>query len=517
MGATMQQQQTVDTFAARASSADIGQGIYNTLTKQALKYGQDVNAALAGGMSFLSTTRDANQLEKLNNLAMRLAKLNPAEGLQGAAFSMKELLSGDYTSIVDRFNMGRGMIQNSAALQAAKAGDLEGFIKGMDQLLNQQNMTQEAFEKMLESPAAKWEATINRFKYNLAEAGAAGMRSFAPLIQMLNNFMQSGAFNAVMAGLSGGIDLAVRSVTWLVNGVQWLGQSIMNLQYALPIIAALASGFLAYYSAVNAVTLATKIAKAAQMAYNAVLNANPIGLVIAAIGALIIGLLTLIATVEPVREGFAKAFEFMGDVVSRFVKWALNGLESFINGFVNAVNTLLDGVNKVINAVGKFMGLESEINLQLKTVDFSQFSDKVASGIQSTFDKAASFTRNFNEDNLRKMANQMLGFGGTKGFTSSLGDLNGGAALAAGQIDSIGRIGEVGKIRDTVDISSEDIKMMRELAEMKAIQNNVSLTPTVQINGDMHVRKESDIDTIISRITEKLEENIASSAQGIYL
>jgi len=73
----------------------------------------------------------------------------------------------------------------------------------------------------------------------------------------------------------------------------------------------------------------------------------------------------------------------------------------------------------------------------------------------------------------------------------------------------------VGKINDTVDISSEDLKMMRELAEMKNIQNYVTLTPSVNF-GDTHVRNESDINTIVSKITQKLEQDIASSANAVY-
>ncbi|GIO43167.1 hypothetical protein [Paenibacillus apis] len=127
-------------------------------------------------------------------------------------------------------------------------------------------------------------------------------------------------------------------------------------------------------------------------------------------------------------------------------------------------------MNKVINAVGKFIGLESEVNLHLNTVDFSKFSNKLSSGVEKTFDKAGAFTRDFTAENIKKMGAQMLGYKGNSGFTSSLQD--GGAASAAAKmsmqdIDSIGKIGEVGKIKDSVDISVEDLKMMRELAKEK--------------------------------------------------
>lgn len=46
-------------------------------------------------------------LEELISYAEILAASNPAEGLEGAAFSLKEALSGDFTSIIERFNLPR--------------------------------------------------------------------------------------------------------------------------------------------------------------------------------------------------------------------------------------------------------------------------------------------------------------------------------------------------------------------------------------------------------------------------
>lgn len=90
--------------------------------------------------------------------------------------------------------------------------------------------------------------------------------------------------------------------------------------------------------------------------------------------------------------------------------------------------------------------------------------------------------------------------------------------MDASQIDTINQIdkvGEVEQIGNTVDISNEDLKMMRELAEMRAIQNYVSLTPTVQVStGPIH--QDVDIDTVVSRIETALTEEIASSAKGVY-
>ncbi|MCY9752604.1 hypothetical protein M5W75_22980, partial [Paenibacillus larvae] len=61
---------------------------------------------------------------------------------------------------------------------------------------------------------------------------------------------------------------------------------------------------------------------------------------------------------------------------------------------------------------------------------------------------------------------------------------------------SLKKVDKVGKIEDQVDISSEDLKVMRELAEMKSIQNFVTLTPTVNVTtGD--IREGYTVDEMI--------------------
>ncbi|GGD95153.1 hypothetical protein [Paenibacillus nasutitermitis] len=87
---------------------------------------------------------------------------------------------------------------------------------------------------------------------------------------------------------------------------------------------------------------------------------------------------------------------------------------------------------------------------------------------------------------------------------------------AGGDLPDIGKVEEVGKVNDTVDIKGEDLKMMRELAEMKNIQNFVSLTPSVNMTHTGNINNGYDVDAIVGRIKTSLETEIASSAQGVY-
>ncbi|MGG4449656.1 tape measure protein [Brevibacillus porteri] len=101
----------------------------------------------------------------------------------------------------------------------------------------------------------------------------------------------------------------------------------------------------------------------------------------------------------------------------------------------------------------------------------------------------------------------------TNGPASQFGPMVPGGAMD--KIANINKVGEVGKIRDSVDISSEDLKTMRELAEMKSIQNFVTLQPQLTF-GDTNIRQEGrSVDEIVANITNQLNEEIASSAKMV--
>lgn len=86
---------------------------------------------------------------------------------------------------------------------------------------------------------------------------------------------------------------------------------------------------------------------------------------------------------------------------------------------------------------------------------------------------------------------------------------------APANIKNVNHVNTVGSINESVDISSDDLKMLRELAEIQAIQNFVELTPTVQVTTG-NINNAGDIDTIINKIGQKLNEEFVSTAQGVY-
>lgn len=69
----------------------------------------DEMANSAAGLAAVSKSTGAD-LEGLLGIAERLAASNPAEGLEGAAFALREAFSGDFISLQDRFNLSKDTI-----------------------------------------------------------------------------------------------------------------------------------------------------------------------------------------------------------------------------------------------------------------------------------------------------------------------------------------------------------------------------------------------------------------------
>ncbi|WP_152393759.1 hypothetical protein [Paenibacillus guangzhouensis] len=567
----MSQQSMIDTFAARTGNEARGEEIFDQVTKSALKYGQDVNATLNGTHAFMSSTTDPKKLTQLNLLAMRLAKLNPAEGLEGAARSLKDFMSGDYAAVSKQFNIPQSVLKDSDARKAGASGDIDGFIKGMDQLLNQQNMTQKAFEKMLDTPAAKWNRIIETFKFKFASVGQKVVNALGPFFDTLVSLLDSKAVDDFFNGLTDGMMIAASAASPLLDGVMWLMNIIRDNQpIVIGFLMAVASYWLtmmvqriwsmtaalltnlAVWATLNApmlIIIGLITAIVAALLYFGVSAQQVVGAVVGFFFALYANVYNLIALIWNTLVSFAEFLinlfidpvyavkKLFYDLTMTFGDYLVNMIrsaEDFGGGFVkiilSAVNKALEGFNWFVKKANDLFGTEFKTAAMIDTNNTHILSDglkNLMSQIQEPVsDKNVVKFDRMEQKNLNDFykSGYAKGYNGADSFMKKLSTITNGEKKITGSSNpgselssmrNIDRVGEVGKIQDTVDVSSEDLKTMRELAEMKSIQNFVSLTPTVQVTTGP-VNKPTDIDSIIARIERTLEEEIAATAAGVY-
>ncbi|MEJ9164968.1 hypothetical protein P4I20_31205, partial [Paenibacillus graminis] len=543
LGGAMEQQKMVDMFIARTGDADIGKAMFDKFRDEALKAGQDVNKSLQSTLSFFSATQNTDQLSKLNNITQRLNAFDSAgNGVEGAAFALKEAMSGDIVSLAERFNMSKTDIRGFKIDELGKAGDIDGFIKAFDKLLEKQKMGQAAFDQMMASPAKQVETLGNNVRSMFADAGGAAVQSLTPLITQLNAAFQAGKFQPFFDALSLGLDNVVQGVMKLLD---WITQVYTyfseNWSWIEPIITGVGTAVLALYAALKLVAIGQAIV-------NAVMNANPFVL----IATLIIGLIVYFYRLWQTNDQFAAAMMRAWNAILGFFDriplffmrvgygiadafgyakvQSLKLLEDLANGAVDRINDLIKKLNswnlvsiEYVDRVEFAAGEAAKEEAARQDRD-AKLADKEAALAAKAADREADVQK-FLQDrqDKREKAEQKAKeeedkAKGDKGKPYDFTDWNKRADASRTQTvpdDKLKKVDKVGKVEKPIDISKEDLKVMRDVAEMKNIQNFVTLTPTVQVKTGP-VNNQANVDSIVTKIGNMLTEELASTAKGVY-
>lgn len=106
--------------------------------------------------------------------------------------------------------------------------------------------------------------------------------------------------------------------------------------------------------AIAAWTTAKTIATAAMTAFNAAASANPIGLIVTAIAAVVAGLIYFFTQTELGRQIFQGFMEFMGGVFSAiggFIMGVVDAVVGFVGGVVETVSPIVDFFSGIFSAV----------------------------------------------------------------------------------------------------------------------------------------------------------------------
>ncbi|MCJ8008897.1 tape measure protein [Lederbergia wuyishanensis] len=266
---------------------------------------------------------------------------------------------------------------------------------------------------------------------------------------------------------------------------------------------------------------------------------------VAFIGNLFVTLINLVIDIIAVlwnhfanfAEFFANVFnDPIGSVVRLFAGMA-DSVLSILEGIASAIDSLFG--SNLANAVsgwrsslsGKVIDLVGEAKVKIPRLDpgsmkLDRFEYGKAFDAGNKFGKSASLAAT---DKLTGAMNKVTGLFGDKNTPNS--DINDISNLmdtplnasdsspggkAAKNNPTGGKLDSIGKINDDINIADEDIKLMRDLAEKKSIQNFVTLTPTVTLTGDMNLSEEADVDEIIKKIEKTLTDDVARSAEGVF-
>lgn len=342
-----------------------------------------------------SAKQAGTSLEGIIQQAEVLAASNPAQGLEGAAFALKEAVSGDFTSIIERFNLPRKFINdlkeqgvpNLEIVQAAMTelgldtdlvSNLANTAQGrwstfQDTLTNlAATVTQPIFNAFsnslgtINTKLVELEPFLTSMAETLAGSIANGITNFVTTVSNLAKFF--GELNTALDGGNKGISDFLQKLGVSKPIAEEFGNIINNIK---TFIDELTAGFKKYGGESGIFTkiwkeftdkLGPTITQTMNEVFDAVnkiatalglnttkLDGNNValGLVIVAAGALKIGLNLLLLAIQKVGDTF-RAVGTVFDTVAGIIRTVKDLANSLGNTFDRSLSSIRNGLNDVI-------------------------------------------------------------------------------------------------------------------------------------------------------------------------
>lgn len=244
---------------------------------------------------------------------------------------------------------------------------------------------------------------------------------------------------------------------------------------------------------------------------------------------LIIGLInsiiTLVVNLYNTIANFAAAFSIVLNDPVAAIKATMLSLFNFIVGVVSKAAAMLDAVfgSNLADAVSQFQGkIQSEIDATItnaggtaaNTLNPADYTlDRVNYG--DAFNAGAAWGDGIAD----KVSNFSLSdvFGKVDMPDSSAFDIN-DAIANSGVGDSIGNIDDnTGKIKDSLEVSEDELKYLRDSAEQEAINRFTTAEINVDMSGMQNtVNSGDDIDGFMTKLTDSVNEAVDNMTEGVH-
>lgn len=311
-------------FRNAGDAASKATGLMGTLGGTMKTVGKDIGAGLKGGfqvaktgaqMSFNSIKSAGSSLVTgLKGVGTGIAQ-GVTGGLKvaktGAQMTFSSIKSGGSSLVAGVKNVGSGIAKGiTGGLQVAKTG------------------AQMTFNSIKSAASTAGTVAANAGRSIGKGLSAAGTAAAGAGRSIATSFASAAKTLATAAASAGRFALS-------------MGQAAISAARAGAVAAATATKTLLIAAAEKAVALARKIGAAAQWLLNAAMSANPIGLIIAAIVALVAGFIWLWNNVEGFRNFFTGVWEGIVAVFNTVVEAIKTAMSSVWDTIVNVWNLII--------------------------------------------------------------------------------------------------------------------------------------------------------------------------------
>jgi tape measure domain-containing protein len=331
-------------------------------------------------------------------------------------------------------------------------------------------------------------------------------KAFASQVHAAALAMESGATFLATAGQLGfNAALLACPVTWIVIGIVAIVAAVVAL-----------ANHIAKSGGVATTTFGVicgAVATAGAFIWNIVLG-------------LVNSVITIGVNLWNLIQNFVAAFSIVFNNPIAAIETAFLSMFNFIVGIVSSAASIIDTVfgSNLADTVEGFQDkIQAQINATVEnsqgytpntlnasdyTLERKNYSDTYASGAKWG-DNVSNKIKNALSSKLTTTDTKSSKYGGTdlSDYSSALGSINNNTAKTA---DS------ASKAAKSLDVTSEDLKYLRDIAERDVINRYTTASITVNQTNHNTVNNDMDLDGVTEHLRSTLEEQMNMAAEGVY-
>lgn len=555
-------------ITAKASEIQ-GRGIYSD------------EVMIAGATEFTTYFSDIDaitmMMDTLSNYAVGMSGGGALDSsaMIGYATELGEIMSGSYEAITNKgfefTNAQKAIFEGEASRQQIVSTLGEEYLEMSSDMQAAAVISQVIGEKwgglyeiISNTPEGKIIQMNNNWR-NMKEV--VGGQLYPYVLLFVDAITENwGTIQVVIDAITLGLQYMLGFFSWLVEGAIGFAQVIIdNWSWISPIIYGIIGALALYYVWQTLCAIATGVVSTAQEILNAVMSANPIMIVVFAIIALIVLFYAAVAAVNKFAGTSTSAtgiicgaFMVAGAFILNVIIGALNAMiqavwSIFVEPFIGIIEFVLNVANggfdsfgdAVANLIGQIISWFLSLGKVVTKIVDAIFGTDWTSGLNELQSKVLEWGKNDSAITLERTAPSIdsrfeyntawdIGYSFGEGIDEKIANFDPSSlfgitdipsaddyanALTSGEIgSSIDDIsGNTGAMADAMDITGEELKYLRDIAEQEVINRFTTAEINIEQTNHNTISGKMDLDGIVSGLTDAMYEAVETSAEGVHI
>ena len=335
-------------------------------------------------------------------------------------------------------------------------------------------------------------------------------------------------------------NMAIMALQPLLEAINWVAN---NIEVIGPLVLAAAAAFALFAVAANWTKIcaaATKALTAAQKMLNAVMSLNPIVLIIGSI-IILIGVIAAYinytnraknettSAVGVICGLFAMAGAFVYNMFYLPVYNVIADLINFLGNvfqhpiasieilFLQLSQYVVGVIRGMVRTIEKLINLIPGVKINI-TSGLDTFYDSYTDSIQKIKDQSGWTEYVKHKEKIEYSTAYANGYNWGANLQNSISEKLGLDLPDDPATSLLSNIADnTAQIADDVSVSSDDIKLLRDIAERQVINKYTTAEIKVEMINHNNISNEMDLDGVVNLLEAKVTEALVTSAEGVHI